>query len=143
MLVTLVVAIVLTGWFFGFETAASAEIQLHDQYFVLLPWHVAFILWVVLTFVTFFIKGVTNRFTDNGTIYVLLFCTSLMLVTVLLVAYTDYTIMVWTLQQMTVKPENVGDRVMILLSGYAVPCLGFLILGFFLVRRLLTGPKAP
>jgi hypothetical protein len=87
----LLVSFLCTGLIFNFDFTTEANIQLHDTYFVLIPWHLTLIVWIIVIFIIYVIRVVIEKFKNRLAIWILLFVNSVMTGLIVLIAYVAYS----------------------------------------------------
>jgi hypothetical protein len=68
----LVISILLTGFFCRFNYTREVEVQLHDTYIIVLPLHFVLVLWSILAFIIYLIRGIRGRFSSTVSTWIFL-----------------------------------------------------------------------
>jgi len=143
---TFLIAAFFTGLIFSFNYTDNVDVQLHDAYIVIFPVYVGLVLWVILAFVVFLLRGIRTKFANIVSTWILLVANSLLIILALLFTYWVYAFLasdlIVDMFRETKRIDMISQQFYQLMTTCLVLIILFLAGEFFLVRRVVRLRRA-
>jgi hypothetical protein len=142
---SLVTSIIISGLVFSFNFIDAVEVQYHDTYIVVFPFSFGLVLWTILTFVIFLVKGVKTKFSNTTLTTILLLANSLLSLLAILATWQVYLFFIFDVVFDTFRETRIIGIISKQFTCAMITCLvvtAMLLTGEFLLIKRLVKLKA-